>query len=324
MRILLLMLLLVCGISCALASDQKATGVKQKAAKQQPGSETAPIFIKKLATDEEKATSNAEEKEREKKWAIDIETLKVAKEARVAAEDAAKYAGYGLLLALVAAGIAFLQWRMFGKQLALMESSNETASTAANTAKNEFEASQRPWIKVQLHHTGDLVREKEGGLALPLSIKMENIGNMVAQNAYPHPGFYLGEGFADEVKNRQSQLALEFKPIADSNHAGMTIFPGDSFTVPMTIRVSKGDVDEKSGTHAEMGFADCLPALFVVGSVHYKSAISSRQYRTGFIRELASSQIAKPGTRIQLPKTDVIGKDEIAMRQYISGDGYID
>ena len=122
----------------------------------------------------------------------------------------------------------------------------------------------------------------------------------------------------------QSQLALEFKPIADSSHFGMTIFPGDSFIIPMTIRASKDDVDKKSGAHAVMGFADCLPPIFIVGSIHYKSAVSSKQYRTGFIRELASSQVPKPGTRILFPKKDVIGKDEIVMRQYIAGDGYID
>lgn len=324
MRTPLLMLLVACWISSALALDQKPTGTTQKSTELQPGSEAAPIFIKKLATDEEKAASNAEGKEREKKWAIDIEMLKATKEAKVAAEDAVKYAGYGLLIALLAACIAFLQWRMFGRQLALMKSSNETASTAANTAQKEFEASQRPWIKVQLHHTGDLVREKDGGLALPLSIKMENIGNMVAQNAYPHPGFYLGEGFVDEIKNRQSQLALEFKPVADSNHAGLTIFPGDSFTIPMTIRAAQGDVDEKSKAHSEMGLADCIPWLFIVGSVHYKSAIGSKQYRTGFIRELAPSQIAKTEKKTLFPKKDVIGKDEIVMWPYISGDGYID
>ena len=324
MRVLLLTLLLVCGTSYALTSDQKTTGVTQKAEAQQPGSEASPIFIKRLLSDEEKITSNAEEKERQKKWRTDIETLEVAKGARVAAEDAARYASYGLLISLLAAGIAFLQWQMFVKQLALMKLSNDTASTVANTAKNEFEASQRPWIKVQLRHTGDLVREKDGGLALPLSIKMENIGNVVAQNAYPHPGFYLGEGFVAEVRDRQSQLALEFNRIANSHQVGMTIFPGDSFTIPMTIRVSKANVDEISGVHAEMGFADSLPPLFVVGSAHYKSAISAQQYRTGFIRELSSVQIAEPGRRILFPKKDVIGKDEILMWQHVTGDGHID
>lgn len=324
MRTLLLVLILVYGASHAVAFEQKAMVAEKEASEPQRGAEAKPFFIKKLATDEEKAASSSEEKEREKKWALDFETLQIAKEAKVAAENAAKYAGYGLLVALLAAVIAFMQWRMFGKQLGYMKTSNETASTAANTAKDEFEASQRPWIKVQLHHTGNLVREADGGLALSLSIKMENIGNTVAQNAYPNPGFYLGEGFVDEVKSRQSQLASEFKPLADSSHVGMTIFPGDSFAIPITICVSKGEVDKKSGTHAEMGFGDCLPPLFIVGSVHYKSATGDREYRTGFIRELASPKVAKPGTRILFPKKDVIDKDEFVMRQYITGDGYID
>ena len=55
---------------------------------------------KKLATDEEKATDDKAESERKKKWEMDVETLKVAKEARVASKDASTYAYYGVLVSL--------------------------------------------------------------------------------------------------------------------------------------------------------------------------------------------------------------------------------
>ena len=323
-------------ISSALALDQKPTGVKQKATKQQPGSEAAPIFIKRLATDDEKAANDKEETERNKKWEMDVETLKVAKEARFASEEAAKYAGYGAFISLcgafislVLAIIAYLQWRMFGKQLGHMKTSNETAAAAAQSAlenvrltEKQFIASHRPWIKVELTHTGNLNRDSAGGWAIWLDFKMTNVGSTPAQNVYPNPGFYAGEGFVDDVKKYQLESAAEFKPIVDTNIAGLTIFPGDFFTIAVLVNVTKDVAEDKVLTHAEMGFGDCLPRLFIIGSVHYKSTLEELPHRTGFIK--AFDYFDARGKKTLIPKRDSISRDELVISSYITGDGYID
>ena len=161
-----------------------------------------------------------------------------------------------------------------------METANETASAAAKSAlenvrltEKQLVASHRPWIKVQIKLTGDLMRDSIGGWKIEVSFKMKNVGNTVAQNVYPNPGIYAGEGFVDELKKAQLKLAAEFKPIVDTNTAGFTIFPGQSFTVSVVIHVTKADAEDPILTHAEMGFGDCLPRLFIVGSVHYKSTL---------------------------------------------------
>ena len=150
-----------------MALDQQPTEINQNATKHQRGSKSAPVFIKKLATDEEKTAGYKEETERKKKWEMDVDTLKVAKEAKIASEDAANYAGYGVFVSLLLAGIAFLQWCMFKKQLFLMRASNrltmksaiasELAAKSAlenvRLAEKQFIASHRPWIKVDLNHT---------------------------------------------------------------------------------------------------------------------------------------------------------------------------
>lgn len=316
-------------ISSALALDQKPTVTKQKIAKQQPGTEAAPIFIKKLTTDEEKAIGDKEEAERKKKWEMDVETLKVAKDARVASEDAAKYAGYGVLVSLLLAGIASLQWWMFGKQLGHMKTSNETASAAAQSAlenvwltKKQFIASHRPWIKVELTHR-DLNRDSAGGWAILLDFKMTNIGSTPAQNVYPDPGFYAGEAFVADVKKYQLERAAEFKPIVDTNIAGLTIFPGDFFTMPVPLHVTKEVAEDKVLTHAEMGFGDCLPRLFIVGSVHYKSTLEELPHRTGFIKAFDYFDAIQKKTTL-IPKRDSISQGDLVISSYISGDGYID
>ena len=100
--------------------------------------------------------------------------------------------------------------------------------------------------------------------------------------------------------------------------------PGDSFKVTISLPLTANTVSEKIAYYVDTVVADCLPPLFIVGSVHYKSTIGAARYRTGFIRELGSSQKPKHGTRILLPQKDVISLNELAMSQYIAGDGYID
>lgn len=312
-------------ISSAQALDQMLTG-----AKQQLGSETAPIFIKRLATDDEKAANDKDETERNKKWEMDVETLKVAKEARVASEDAANYAGYGVLASLLLVIIAYFQWRMFGRQLGHMKTSNETAAAAAQSAlenvrltEKQFIESHRPWIKVELTHTGDLNRDSEGGWAILLDFKMTNVGSTPAQNVYPNPGFYAGEGFVADVKKYQLERAAEFKSIVDTNIAGLTIFPGDFFTISVLVHVTQEVAEDKVLTHAEMGFGNCLPRLFIVGSVHYKSTLGELPHRTGFIKAFDYFNAVRGKTTL-IPKQDSISRDKLVIGSYIAGDGYID
>lgn len=324
-------------ISNAQALDQEPTDTKQKTAKQQPGSEAAPVFIKKLATEEEKAATDKEEKERKAKWTMDMDNLKVAKDARDAARSATEYAGYGLLVSLVLAAIAFLQWRMFGKQLFLMRASNQLTMKSAVASKiaaesalenvklteKQFIASHRPWIKVELTHTGDFTRDSAGGWAIWLGIKMTNIGSTPAQNVYPNLGFYAEEGFVADVKKYQLELAAKFKPIVDNNNAGLTIFPDDSFTVQVLLHVIKEVAEDWELTHGEMGYGDCLPKLFIVGSVHYKSTLGELQHRTGFIKAFDYFDVNRKITTL-IPKRESISHGELVISSYISGDGYID
>lgn len=321
---LMFYILIGLNISSAFAIDEKPTDIIQKTAEQQPGSETTPIFIKKLATNEEEAASEKEEKEREKKLAIDIETLKVAGDARDASKDAAMYALYGLFISLSAVVIAFFQLCMFRNQLKLMKISNETASKAANAAletvnlgRDQYTAAHRPWIKVQLNHAGDLKRDSDGRWAISLVFKIKNVGNIPAQNVYPNPGFYAGEGFVDEVKQAQLKLATEYKPIA--NHIGFTIFPGESIKIYVTIHVTKEVAENKDLIH----FSDCLPRLFIVGSVHYKSTFDEKPHRTGFIRAFGYFD-ATTGKITLIPKQDSISQRELRINPHISGDGYTD
>lgn len=311
-------------ISSALALDQKPTGTKQKAAKQQPGSEAAPIFIKKLATDEEKAAGDREETERKKKWEMDVETLTVAKEARVASEDAAKYAGYGFLVSLLLAGIAYLQWRMFGKQLGHMKTSNETAAAAAQSAlqnvrltEKQFVASHRPWIKVQITLAGDLKRDNSGKWSIVFNFHMTNIGNTPAQCVWPHADLYGDEGFVTQLLIAQKTLAEAFVPGVT---IGKTIFPEDDAEHKATLTINEGGPLDR---HKVILGGKFIPTLFVVGSVHYKSTFEDTPHRTGFIRELGYHD--KIGNKItSIPVCESTAQENLVLIHHVSGDGHID
>lgn len=233
-------------------------------------------------------------------------------------------------IAALAALIAAIQAGLFVWQLRHMKTANETAATTAKAAlksvgltEKQFIASHRPWIKVGIKLTGDLMRDTLGGWKIEVSFKMKNVGSTVAQNVYPNPWIYAGEGFVDEIKNFQLKLAAEFKPVVDTNTAGYTIFPGQSFTVPVVVHVTKADAEDPILTHAEMGFGDCLPKLFIVGSAHYKSTIGELPHRTGFIRSLGYIDATKDKV-VLIPKQDNVSRDRLVLGPHICGDGYID
>ena len=169
----------------------------------------------------------------------------------------------------------------------------------------------------------DLKRDSAGGWKICLDFKMTNVGSSPAQNVYPDPAFYAGEGFVAEVKEYQLKMAEKFKPIVDTNNVGLTIFSGDSFTVSVTIHLSKEDAEDRELTHAIMGFGDCLPRLFIVGSVHYKSTLGESPHRTGFIKTFGYFDVNSGKTTL-IPKKDSISHGELVISSHISGDGYID
>ena len=80
--------------------------------------------------------------------------------------------------------------------------------------------------------------------------------------------------------------------------------------------------EDKVLTHSEMGFGDCLPRLFIIGSVNYKSTLEELPHRTGFIK--AFDYFDARGKKTLIPKRDSISRDELVISSYITGDGYID
>ena len=319
-----------CCVSGTFALDQDPTDTKQSA-KRQPGSAAAPIFIKKLTTEEERAASAEEEKERKKKLEIDSETLNVAKEARVAAQDAARYAGYGLLIAFAAAFIAFLQWRMFWRQLFLMRASNRLAMKSAVTSEiaaksalenvrlteKQFVTSHRPWIKVKVTLASDLKRDNSGKWSIVFNFHMTNIGNVPAQCVWPHADLYGDEGFATQLLIAQKMLAEAFVPGVT---IGKTIFPGDDAEHKATLTIIEGGPLDR---HKEVLGEKFIPTLFVVGSVHYKSTFEDTPHRTGFIRELGYHD--KLGNKItSIPVCESTSQENLVLFRHVAGDGHID
>ena len=295
-KLLLLLLLMVCNTLSAQSLDQAKVGVKQKIAKDQPGSEKAPIFIKKLATEEEKIAGDKEEAERKKKLEMDIETLQVAKDARDAARDAAKYAWLGLLIALAAAVIAFFQYKMFGRQLNAMDltekraaneseqRTKETAAalsvnaTAARTAHAAFMAANRPKLIIRAIDT----REKiiKGSQALIVEYEIVNLGNTNATiNKISHKLWIPGT---------EENLPPK-PPYAPTEAVDLNVAPGYS---GYDLKVSGDAANE---FFFSQGFAEASQnasndhlihtQYFLLGFIEYTDE-PGRIRRTGFLRQL--------------------------------------
>ena len=199
---------------------------------------------------------------------MQAKSLVVVEKALEATKDASAAANLAATVGIIMAIIAFLQVFMFGWQLRLMRRSNTTASEAAaaakmaaNTTQSALEASHRPWIKAELNLVGDFVRNKDGDRSIPVEFTMRNIGNSVAQCVYPHPGFFVGEGFVDDILKAQLQLASKSIQTADSRSIGFTIFPGELFKVIVGIPLTVKSVVDKLTPLVDIGFANSLPHL---------------------------------------------------------------
>ena len=330
MRKLLLIILLGCAISNAASPASKPNSGDERGVTQPRGTPSNPFFVERKETDDDKAANADEVKDRKENLVIQTTALKVAVDALKVTTDASDAATLAANVGKVVAFIAGLQVLMFGWQLWVMRQSNKTAADAAGSALENvrlteklFVASHRPWIEVEVTLADDLKRDGVGGWAISLDFKMTNVGSTPAQNVWPHPELYAGEGFTDEVKKAQLKLAAEFKPVVDSNLAGLTIFPGKFFRVPICIHLAKEVAEDPVLTYAELGYGDCLPKLFIVGSVHYKSTLGEIPHRTGFIKAFGYVDVIQKKTTL-IPKRGTISRSDLELAPHISGDGHID
>ncbi len=181
MRTLFIILMLACGGSLGQPVDDGKSVTGKNATKSQLGSERSPIYIKKLGTDEDRLAENEEKRERERMSALNGETLEIAKEAKNAAVSATRFSGYGLAISIALVAIAFLQYRMFVVQLALMESSNQTAASAARAALIQAESwlnAERAYVKM-CHVEPGIKRISEQSSVVRVEVK--NWGRTPAQ-----------------------------------------------------------------------------------------------------------------------------------------------
>lgn len=344
MKTVFLILLLIYGISSA---DSQAVSNPQKseAKKTQPSAGTPenPIFVKREKTQDEKDGDSEQEKREIKNLQIQAESLNVSKKSLIASEGAlvetaraanaavwaTGIAGVAAAFALAAAIIAFLQWKMFAKQLFLMRASNKVSMKAAVASRKAAEASiesnniakqraiseDRPWISIDAKIANNLFFDEKHGEGeaagkrwhIKLAYELKHLGKTPATNVS------VSANVIPFMKGKLPQSAIAGQPIFGGTDAllefdatcslqemlvsanvgwGEVMFPGEKFNRRIQV-VGNPARFEEAKKMRESYFKQFL----IVICVTYGSTLDKSHYRTCKGYRLSSS---RPGNLIAL------------------------
>jgi len=157
------------------------------------------------------------------------------------------------------------------KQAGAAIAAAKAAESAANTAREEMELSQRPWLVVKATIASPLTYDKEGGHIM-LHYAIVNVGHNPAIGVNIWPEFYVANGKkADPIIERR-RLCKEL----EARQSGETIYPGQPFEINEQFSMSRADIDESTRA---FGYAILLTS--VVDCVNYHSNFSNQPYSVG-------------------------------------------
>lgn len=168
---------------------------------------------------------------------------------------------------------------------------------AVNLTRDEFEATHRPWIKVEISTEDDLTWGADGQGNLAVNVKMTNIGNGPALYAWPYMTICMVAGpDADPYKWQRTQAEVARQRVINPNmNFGHTILPGDFATQTISVMIPKADIERAEALWRSVqktGDACLMPSI--VGCVTYRFAFSAVEHQTGFIRHVRQYGDADP------------------------------
>jgi hypothetical protein len=190
--------------------------------------------------------------------------------------------------------------------------------------RRQFEATDRPWIKVEVSANteyvpgafigGPLAFDADGTAHLTWKYTVKNIGRSVASAVHIREKLLATSPFYPDFKfpNRAQQALCE-KPYSPAeNSLPLVVFPDDSKQEYTSATTSTADVKDIPGPGLKRGKP---VTFFLVGCVEYRFAASPVSHQTGFIYQVWGS---KAHQGIQTGMT--IPVDQLTFEPYYGGE----
>lgn len=177
--------------------------------------------------------------------------------------------------------------------LAISKRAADAASEANKLSRDIFLASERPWVKANIRLAGDLLFDKSGDVAIPLTFELENVGKSPAKSVWIElEAFILG---IDE--NRPQERLINFAAVARNKkqgHIGHTLFPHDPIPQGIVTSIPKASVDK---ARAQGGWMSPM----IIGCVNYQFVFEGGVHQTGFILDVTWVRPEHPGQVFAIP-----------------------
>ena len=206
---------------------------------------------------------------------------------------------FNLFLMIFTGILAFgglYQLRLLTRAEIIAANTAQSAKVSAEAAKSALIAANRPWVKVEIQVGGPIIYN-ENGANFALKFILTNIGHSPATNAFVYPRliFPIPSTTHPEIFNPRNELQKDIANLKTRPPPpfGYAVFPGDKIEQPITVSMSKEDIERATET---------IKAIYpqVVGAVDYRMGLDDKPHQTGFIVEIR---------RDAAPRVDTIAKN---------------
>jgi hypothetical protein len=151
----------------------------------------------------------------------------------------------------------------------------EATRTQADTARKEFELSERPWVYIKtLTPTGDGLTYDQRGARFSFNVVLENIGHSPAARTwiYLEPYKFVVGKKIDFIAAQNQVCEPVKKKLSSANGLGYTLFPGQEKPLDWDVFVPLKDIT-----------ANMIAPQPMVGCVDYEFEFKSGHHQTPII-----------------------------------------
>jgi hypothetical protein len=205
-----------------------------------------------------------------------------------------------VLITLGGIALALFTLRALNKSVSAANRQADAAATQAQTARQEFELSERPWVSADPIQFSDLTFDKTAG-HFTIRFLLKNTGHSPA--AHAHIEAQLTPIKVDQIfkepLERQKQLcdAARYRNTT-GEFAAFTLFPGGQTTRDVVMSMAQADI-----ANAEFRPPNTKERPFIVpiivGCIDYQFEFKPGHHQTGFLYTLYRFEGKnRPGVRI--------------------------
>lgn len=172
--------------------------------------------------------------------------------------------------------------------IAIARDSADAAKRSSEISQKAFVATHRPWVKVEIEPRGPITYSG-GAVSFDLTFKVMNIGHSPALSVSVVPRIILTFPIDAAIPTVELQKIVEHNKKYHSISWGVTIFPGDYATFPITVGVAREELGRVTAT-----FGAIYPTL--VGAAFYRTGLDEGVHFTSFHLEIRRHDRPRPYT----------------------------